>query len=126
VSDMAEGNRKKRRPRRSFTDEYKSEAVRLVLDEGKTVVQVAQELDLTASALRTWVMRAQADRGRGKRGVLTSAEREELAKLRKDVRELRMERDILKNDPAPSVASVARETPAYTRPQGHRDARTVA
>ena len=96
MSDMAEGNRKKRRPRRSFTDEFKSEAVRLVLDEGKTVGQVARDLDLTASALRTWVNHAQADRGKGKRGVLTSAEREELAKLRKDVRELRMERDILK------------------------------
>src|SRR5215211_498321 len=92
---MAEATRQKR-SRRSFTDEFNSEAVRLVLDEGKTVGQVARDLDLTHSALRNWVERARADRGRGKPGVLSSAEREELAKLRKDNRELRMERDILK------------------------------
>jgi transposase len=84
-----------RRTRRSFTDEFKAGAVRLVLDEGKTIPQVARDLDLTASALRIWVERARADRSKGKTG-LTTAEREELAKLRKEVRELRMERDILK------------------------------
>ena len=84
-----------RRPRRSFTEEFKAGAIRLVLDEGKTVPQVARDLDLTTSALRTWVERARADRTKGKTG-LTTAEREELAKLRKEVRELRMERDILK------------------------------
>jgi len=52
-------------------------------------------LDLTQSALRTWVERARADRSKGKTG-LTTAEREELTKLRKQVRELTMERDILK------------------------------
>ncbi len=86
---------KKRRPRRAFTDEFRAGAVRLVLDEGKTVPQVARDLDLTQSALRTWVERARADRSKGKTG-LTTAEREELAKLRKQVRELTMERDILK------------------------------
>jgi transposase len=95
VSDMAEAKRQKR-PRRTFTDEFKSEAVRLVLDEGKTVAEVARDLDLTHSALRTWVERARADRGRGKRGVLSTAERDELAKLRKENRDLRMEREILK------------------------------
>ena len=69
--------------------------MRLVLDEGKTIPQVARDLDLTQSALRTWVERARADRTKGKTG-LTTAEREELAKLRKQVRELTMERDILK------------------------------
>jgi transposase len=66
-----------------------------VLDEGKTIPQVARDLDLTQSALRTWVERARADRTKGKTG-LTTAEREELTKLRKQVRELTMERDILK------------------------------
>ena len=61
-----------------FTDEFKAGAVRLVIDEGKSVGQVARELDLTASALRRWVERARADRGTGKPGVLTTAEREEL------------------------------------------------
>ncbi len=68
--------------------------MRLVLDEGKTIPQVARDLDLTQSALRTWVERARADRSKGKTGF-TTAEREELAKLRKQVRELTMERDIL-------------------------------
>jgi transposase len=65
------------------------------LDEGKTIGAVARELDLTASSLGVWVARAQADRTRGKTG-LTSEERAELARLRKENRELRMERDILK------------------------------
>jgi len=86
---------KEKRSRRSFTDEFKAGAVKLVLDERKTVAQVARELDLTESALRNWVSQAQADRTKGKTGV-TTAEREELAKLRKENRELRMERDILK------------------------------
>src|SRR5436190_24312482 len=84
-----------RRVRRQFSEEFKAGAVRLVLDEGKTVGAVARELDLAGSALGTWVARARADRTKGKTG-LTSEERAELAHLRKEVRELRMERDILK------------------------------
>lgn len=84
-----------KRPRRAFTDEFKSGAVRLVLDEGKTVSQVARDLDLTASALRTWVDRARADRSNGKTG-LTTDERLELSRLRKENRELKQERELLK------------------------------
>ena len=58
----------KRRPRRRFDDDFKSQAVRLVLDEGKSVVSVARDLDLTEAALRAWVKRARADRTRGKTG----------------------------------------------------------
>ena len=86
---------KRRRPRRAFTEEFKAGAIRLVLDEGKSVRQVARDLDLTPSALRIWVERARADRSKGKTG-LTAVEREELTKLRKQVKELTMERDILK------------------------------
>jgi transposase len=84
-----------RRPRRRFTDEFKQQAVRLVLDEGKGVTAVARELDLVPSALGTWVQHAQADRTKGRTG-LTSAEREELARLRKENRVLQEEREILK------------------------------
>jgi len=84
-----------RRARRQFADEFKEGAVRLVLDEGKTVGAVARELDLTASALGTWVNHARAERTKGKSGLMKE-EREELARLRKENRELRMERDILK------------------------------
>ena len=83
-----------RRARRQFTDEFKAEAVRLVLDEGRTVGAVARELDLTETAFRHWVEQARADRSDGKTGV-TSAEREELARLRKENRQLRMDREIL-------------------------------
>ena len=84
-----------RRARRSFTDEFKAGAVRLVLDEGKSVAQVARDLDLTATALGHWVSQARADRSKGKTG-LTTEERAELAQLRKENRQLRMEREILK------------------------------
>jgi transposase len=84
-----------RRPRRQFTDEFKQQAVRLVLHEGKSVGAVARELDLVPSALGQWVKQAQADRTKGRTG-LTSAEREELARLRKENRILQEERDILK------------------------------
>jgi len=73
----------KRRSRRQFTDEFKRGAVRLVLDEGKSVGSVARDLDLTETALREWVKRAQADRTNGRTG-LTTTEREELARLRKE------------------------------------------
>ena len=89
-------SRKPRRPRRQFTDEFKREAVRLVLDEGKSIASTARDLDLTESNLRIWVERARADRTNGKTG-LTTAEREELARLRKENRQLRLEREILKN-----------------------------
>jgi transposase len=86
---------KRRRPRRQFTDEFKGSAVRLVLDEGKSVGAVARDLDLTETALREWVKRAQADRTKGRTG-LTTAEREELVRLRKALRIVEEERDILK------------------------------
>jgi transposase len=85
----------KRRLRRRFDDEFKAQAVRLVLDEGQSVGRVARDLDLTESNLRIWVERARADRTHGKTG-LTTAEREELARLRKENRILREEREILK------------------------------
>ena len=84
-----------RRPRRRFTEEFKQQAVRLVLEEGRSVGAVARELDLVPSALGLWVKHAQADRSKGRTG-LTTAEREELARLRKENRILQEERDILK------------------------------
>jgi transposase len=86
----------KQRPRRSFSDEFKAGAVALVLKEGKSITRVAKELDLTASSLSRWVEQARADAGKSTRGTLTTEEKEELARLRKEVRELRLEREILK------------------------------
>ena len=86
---------KPRRTRRSFTDDFKASAIRLVLDEGQSVAAAARDLGLTESSLRNWVEHARADRTKGKTG-LTTAEREELARLRKENRVLQEERDILK------------------------------
>lgn len=84
-----------RRTRRQFSEEFKEGAVRLVLDEGKTVGAVARELDLTASALSLWVRHVRSERTKGKSGLMKE-EREELTRLRKENRELRIERDLLK------------------------------
>src|SRR6266446_6616361 len=94
MSRMANTTRS-RRPRRRFDDDFKAQAVRLVLDDGKTVSAAARDLDLTETALREWVKRARADRTHGRTG-LTTAEREELVRLRKALRIAEEERDILK------------------------------
>ena len=94
MSTMAAETSKGRRARRQFSEEFKAQTVRLVLEEGKSIGAVARDLDLTASALRLWVEQARADRTKGRTG-LTTVEREELARLRKDNRQLRMDREIL-------------------------------
>jgi transposase len=88
------GKRKRERP--AFTPEFKAEAVRVVQQSGKSVAMVARELDLTETALRRWVEQVAIDAGRGHDGALMSDERAELVQLRREVRTLRMERDILK------------------------------
>lgn len=94
MSRMSKADRG-RRTRRQFSEEFKDGAVRLVLNEDKTVGAVARELDLTPSALALWVRQAQAERTKGKSGLMRE-EREELMRLRKENRELRLERDLLK------------------------------
>jgi transposase len=93
------------RPRRFFPPEYKAEVVELIRTTGKTVGQVAKELDLTETAVREWVKQADLDAGRRSDG-LTTAERDELRKLRREVRDLREEREILRN----AAVFFARET----------------
>lgn len=85
-----------RRKRRSFTAEEKAEAVRLVQTTGRSVYRVAQELDLTETALGRWVRQAEVDAGEGPDEALKTSEREELGTLRRENRRLRMERDFLK------------------------------
>ena len=81
------------RKRRSFTAEYKADAVKLVKDSGKSIGQVAKDLDLTETTLRDWLKRSE---GTSLRCKLSSDEREELVRLRKEVRVLQMERDFAK------------------------------
>ena len=85
-----------RRKRRVFEDAFKADAVRLCAQGGRSIAQVATDLDLTESALRGWVKQAAADAGKSGADVLTSAERTELQQLRRDNKRLLMERDILK------------------------------
>ena len=82
------------RSRRSFTDEFKRDAVGLVIDEGRLVVDVARSLGIGEGTLGNWVRQVRVDRG--ERAGLTTSEKAELAELRKENARLRMERDLLK------------------------------
>jgi transposase len=68
----------------------------LVREGTKSLPQVAKDLDLTESALRVWVRRAEGAEGKGPAGALSAAEREELMQLRRENRQLQMERELLK------------------------------
>ena len=84
-----------KRKRRSFTPEERADAVRMVREVG-SVSEVARRLDLTETSLRHWMKQADIDEGNGPEGALTSEEREELRRLRRQVRTLEMERDFAK------------------------------
>ena len=102
---MTEETPVSRRPRRTFTPEQKAEAVRLVHETGN-LSQVARDLDLSRSSLVQWVQQAEIDAGDGPTGALTTEERKELARLKRENRTLRMERDFLKK----AAAFFAKET----------------
>lgn len=93
-----------KRPRRSFSKEYKADVVELCRTSDKSVSQICRDLDLTETVVRRWI--AQDDVDAGKREGLTTSEREELVRLRKENRVLREERDILKR----ATAFFAKET----------------
>ena len=77
-------------------DEFKAKTVDLVRSSQKTVAEVARDLDLQPSAFGARVKQAEIDAGRGPAGALTTQEREELARLRKENRILKEEREILR------------------------------
>ncbi|MEV0301465.1 IS3 family transposase [Streptomyces prasinus] len=84
-----------------YTEEFKRDAIAPVDSSGKTVTAVARELGISSESLRCWYRRAKADRGEGESGELTSAEREELKRLRKEAREQQQTIEILKSDGLP-------------------------
>jgi transposase len=86
--------RKKARPRRSFTPEFKADIVDRCRAGDRTIAQVARDFDLTETAVRAWVRQAEIDDG--DRGGLTTEERKELVELRKENRQLREDVGILK------------------------------
>ena len=103
---MESMSKKKPRPRRSFTPEFKAEVVELCLRGDRSIGQVARDFDLTETAVREWVKQAERDAGTRVDGELTSAEREELNQLRRDNRRLTEDVAILKR----ATAFFAKET----------------
>src|ERR1700755_3342474 len=89
-----------KRKRRLFTPEFKAEAVHLVRGSGKTVAEVARELDLTATCLRDWVNQAAVDEEGAGQGALTTDEGAELNRLSRELRVVEQERDFLKKTAA--------------------------
>jgi transposase len=96
--------RKKPRPRRSFTPEFKADIVERYRRGDRTIGQVARDFDLTETAVREWVRQAEVDAG--ERDGLSTEERTELAQLRRENRRLRDDVDILKR----ATAFFAKET----------------
>jgi len=98
-------DRKRPRPRRSFTAEFKAEIVELCRRGDRSVGAVARDFDLTETAVREWVKQAELDDGTRSDG-LTTAEREELSRLRRENRNLREDVEVLKR----ATAFFAKET----------------
>jgi transposase len=92
---IMDGMGKQRRPRRAFTSEFKAEIVEVCRRGDRSVGQVAKDFDLTETAVRDWVRQADIDAGVRSDG-LTSAEREELTRLRRENRRLTEDVEILK------------------------------
>jgi len=86
--------RKKPRPRRSFTPECKADIVERCRAGDRSIGQVARDFDLTETAVRAWVRQAEIDTGQ--RPGLSTEERQELAQLRRENRRLREDVDILR------------------------------
>ena len=81
-----------------YPAEFRQQMVELV-HAGRTPAQLAREFDVTAQSISSWVAQAAADSGKPARGkdVLSTVEREELARLRRENKQLKLERDILAN-----------------------------
>lgn len=88
-----------------YTVEFKADAVGLVRTSGKSIPVIAHDLGVNTQSLRNWVNQAAIDAGNG-RGALTTAEREELRRLRRENQVLQQEREILKK----AAAFFAKET----------------
>jgi len=84
---------KPKRRRRKHSEEFKREAVKLVFDQQLSVAEAARNLGIHPNLLRNWKRRFEAE---CEDGSLTEDERMEIARLRAEIRRLRMERDILK------------------------------
>jgi len=84
------------RKRTRYTAEFKAEAARLYHESGKSMSEVARDIGVASTSLAKWVKQAEIDAGRGPKGALTTEEREELVRLRRENRQIKQERDFLK------------------------------
>lgn len=96
--------RRKARPRRSFTPEFKADIVERCRSGDRSIGQVARDFELTETAVRAWVKQAEVDAG--ERDGLTTEERQELVQLKRENRRLREDVEILKR----ATAFFAKET----------------
>jgi transposase len=96
METMEPDERNRPRARRSFTAAFKAEIVELCQQGDRSIGRVAQDFDLTETAVREWVRQAERDAGTRGDGGLTSQERQELAVLRRENRRLREDVEILK------------------------------
>lgn len=87
---------KSKSKRRTFSPEFKSEAVRLAQSPGQSIAIVAKDLGISEGNLRNWIKQNAVDAGNSPAGALTTAEKQELTALRGEIKELRMEREILR------------------------------
>ena len=98
---------KERRPGRpsKYPPEFQRDAVAMVLDEGRPIADVARSIGVNDGTLGNWVAKARREREQG--SSLTADERGELAELRRETAQLRMERDLLKRSMAFWVKELA-------------------
>ena len=89
-----------------YPEAFRAEAIELARSSGKSIAEVARDLGISGETLRLWGRQSEADAGRGQAGDLTTAEREELVRLRRQVKTREMEREILKS----AAAFFAKET----------------
>jgi transposase len=94
------------RTRPPYPAAFRVEAVELARSSGKPIPELAKDLGVSGQTLRNWVHQADVDAGQGRPGELTTAEREELRRLRRENQTLRQEREILKK----AAAFFAKET----------------
>ena len=92
--------------RRTFTKEQKADAVNLVRSSGDSISRIAVRLGIHETSLRRWIAQADIDEGKGPEGVLTTAEKAEIRRLRREMRQLKMENEFLKK----AAAYFAKET----------------
>ena len=99
------------RTHRPYPPEFRAEAVRLARGSDKSIPALAADLGVSSEALRHWLRQADADEGRGQPGELTTDERDELRRLRRGMKVLQQEREIVRE----AAASFAKETFIYWR-----------